>query len=84
MGGCLEHLSGRTDLAELAEIHHRDSVAYRLHYGEVVGDEDEGEPVARLHVLEQVENLRADGNIERRDWLVANDELRLEHKCPGD
>jgi hypothetical protein len=49
-----------------------------------VGDEDEGEPVARLHVLEQVQDLGLHRHIERGHRLVADDHLRLEHERPGD
>ena len=39
---------------------------------------------ARLHVLQQIEDLRADRNVERRDRLVADDEFRIEHQRPRD
>ena len=43
--GCVERV-GRADLADLAEVHHDDAVADVLHDREVVGDEDQREPVA--------------------------------------
>jgi hypothetical protein len=46
------------------------------HDVEVVGDEDVGEPELALQVLEEVEDLRLDGDVERGDRLVADDELR--------
>ena len=75
---------GRADLADLAEVHHRHPVADVLHHGEVVGDEDQREAVARLHVLEQVEDLGLHRHVEGRDRLVADDQLRVEHERPGD
>ena len=35
-------------------------------------------PEARLHILEQIEDLCADGDVERRNRLVANDKFRIE------
>jgi hypothetical protein len=37
-----------------------------------------------LEIDEEVENLRSNRDVERRDGLVANDESRLERQRPGD
>ena len=55
----------RGDLAELAEVHHRDAVADVLDHGEVVGDEDQRQAVLGLEVLEQVEHLGLHAHVER-------------------
>ena len=47
MGGRPVEVVGRADLAELAEVHDRHPVAHVLDHGQVVGDEDHGEAVAR-------------------------------------
>ena len=75
--GLRVEIVGRTDLAELAEVHHRDAIAHVLHDREVVGDEHHRELVARLHVLEQVEDLRLHRHVERGHRLVADDQLGL-------
>src|SRR5208282_1677070 len=72
------------ELDDLAEIHDRDAMGDVLHHGEVVGDEDEAEPETGLQVLEQVDDLGAHRDVERRDGLVADEELRLDRKCPRD
>ena len=51
---------------------------------EVVGDEDEGELELPLQVLQEVEDLRLHGHVERRDRLVADDELRVDGERAGD
>ena len=51
---------------------------------EVVRDEDVGEPEVALQVLEQVEDLRLHGDVERGDRLVADDQLRVDSECAGD
>ena len=51
---------------------------------EVVGDEQQRQ-LARLLELEQhVQDLRAHGDVEHRDRLVADDPGRLEHERRGD
>jgi hypothetical protein len=47
---------------------------------EVVRDEDVGEVEVALEVLQQVEDLRLHGDVERRDRLVADDQLRVDHE----
>ena len=51
---------------------------------EVVGDEQVGEPELVLEVLEQVDDLRLDRDVERRDRLVGDDQLRVQGQRPGD
>ena len=51
---------------------------------EVVRDEDVGEPELALQVLEQVEDLRLHRDVERRDRLVADDQLRVDGERAGD
>jgi hypothetical protein len=66
------------DLDDLAEIHHGDAVGDVLHDRQVVRDEDVGEAEAGLQVAQQVDDLRLDRHVERRDRLVADDELGLD------
>ena len=47
-------------------------------------DEDEGEAVARLQVLQQVEHLALNGDVEGRHRLVADEQLRLEREGARD
>ena len=75
MRGSRIQLVGRSDLAQLAEVHHRHAVTHVLHHREVVRDEQQRELVARLHVLEQVEDLCLHGDVEGGHRLVADDEL---------
>ena len=52
-------------------------------HGQVVRDENVGEPEVGLQVGEQVDDLRLDGDVEGRHWLVADDQLGLEGQRPG-
>ena len=82
-GTGVEPVGGR-HLADLAEVHDRHAVADVLHDREVVGDEDQRQPVALLEVLEQVEDLRLHRHVQGRHRLVADHQLGLEDQGAGD
>ncbi len=75
---------GGGDLAQAPQVHDGHPVADVLHHGQVVRDEEDGQVVLLLQVLEQVEDLRLHRDVEGRDDLVAHQQLRLEHQGPGD
>ena len=80
----LVELVGGRKLDDLAQIHHRDAVADVAHDREVVGDEQVGQPEVRLEVFEQVDDLRLDRHVERRDGLIGHDEGGLHGERAGD
>ena len=47
-------------------------------HGKVVGDENQRQPHFFLHLLEQVDHLRLNGNVERRHRLVTDNQLGLQ------
>ena len=53
-------------------------------HAEVVADEQVGEPELGAQVVEQVDDLGLDRDVERRDRLVADHQLRLERERAGD
>ena len=74
----------RRHLDDLAQVHDGHAVTDVLHDREVVGDEQVGQPELAPQVKEQVEDLRLDGDVERRDGLIADDEVRSQCQSPGD
>src|SRR3954452_10854076 len=58
----------RRDLDDGAEVHDRDSVRDVAYDGEVMRDEEVRQVEVSLQRLEQVEDLRLNRDIERRDW----------------
>ena len=72
------------ELDDLAEVHHRDPVAHVPHDRQVVRDEDQRQAQVALQLAQQVEDLRLDRDVERRDRLVGHDHLRLERERAGD
>ena len=79
-----EEISGRCRLHHLAEIHHRDPIAEMLHHPKVVSDKEIREPELLLKFGEQIQHLRLDRDVQRRDRLVQDNEFRVEHKCTSD
>ena len=79
-----EHLGGRPDLDDLAEVHHADAVAHVLDRVDVVRDEQVRQVELVLQVVEQLQDLRAHRQVERRGRLVQHDELRACHDRAGD
>src|SRR5215469_8864994 len=77
-------LHALSHLDDLAEIHHRDPVAYVRHGSEIVADEQVADPEPLLQFLELVHDLGADRHIERRDRLIKHDETRFGSERAGD
>ena len=63
---------------DFAEVHDGDAVADVADHAEVVGDEEVGEVVFVLQVLQEVDDLGLDGDVEGGDWLVGDDEGGVE------
>src|ERR1043166_5271391 len=66
------------ELDAVAEVHHHDAVGDVADDVQVVRDEDVRQSEFLLQVLEQVEDLRLDGDVECRDGLVADDQLGVD------
>ncbi|MCY1431059.1 hypothetical protein D9M71_470200 [compost metagenome] len=62
---------------DAAALHHAHPVSNALDQVEVMTDEQQGHPQARLQRLEQFENLQLHGDVQRRGRLVGNQQLRL-------
>ena len=71
----LDDRGARPDLDDLAEIHHGDAVADALDDRDVVRDEQEGEAHLGLQPHHQVDDLRLDRDVERRDRFIGDDQL---------
>jgi len=67
-----------------AQVHDPDPVADVLHDGQVVGDEQVGQPQLLLEVVEEIQDLALDRDIERRDRFVEDHEFRVEGEGTGD
>ena len=75
---------GLPDLDDPAAMHHRDPVAEIADHAKVVADQHEAEPQPPLQLQQQVENLPAQRDVERRGRLVRHDQPRVERKRARD
>ncbi len=69
------HLFRRALFDDLAKIEDVDPVDDLADNGKIVGDEQVREPELILKALEQVEDLRLDGNVERGNRLIAYEDF---------
>ena len=61
----------------MSGVEHQDVVGDVSDDAEVVSDEHVGVAGLALMVFEQIENLGLDGNVECRDGLIGDDEVRV-------
>ena len=80
----LEHVRGGAQLDDAPEVHHRDAVAERPGQPDVVGDQEQRQAARAAQAEQQVQHLRAHGDVERRDGLVAHEPGRLGRERAGD
>jgi hypothetical protein len=79
-----EELVCRGFLDDATEVHHGDVVAKVANDGQVVRDEEQRQIEAPAQVGEQPEHGDLHGDVERRNRLVGNEQIRLERKRPRD
>src|SRR5947208_15797968 len=73
-----QDLARRPFLDDAAKIHDGQPIAHMFDDGEIMRDKNISEVEARLEFDQQVEDLRLDRHIERRNRLIENEQLRLE------
>src|SRR5712692_3678186 len=78
------NLIARCDLDYFAEIHDCHAITDVLDDPQIVRDEQVGEFQLLLQVLQQVDNLRLDRDVERRDGLIEHQEARIYRERPRD
>jgi hypothetical protein len=55
-----------------------------LDHSQIVRDEDVGQPKPVLQLAQEVEDLRADRDVQRRDRLIADDQFWFDRERAGD
>ena len=79
-----EDVSRQGQLDDDAQVHDADAVADILDDAQIVGDKKVSEMLLFLQIQKQIDDLGLDGNVQRRDRLIADDELRVQSQRPGD
>ena len=82
--GSITDLQRGSELDDATEVHHGDAVRDLADDSKVVCDKDVGEVELLLQVGQQVDDLRLDRDVERRDRLVRDHEARVEGQRPCD
>src|SRR5262249_53363518 len=70
----------RRTFNDLAGIHHRYLVAHLGNHAEIVGDEYDCRSCRPTQIAQEVENLSLNRHIERRSWLIRDQQCRLTRK----
>ena len=78
------NLFRRSDLDDLALIHHRDAGREIANDGHGVRDEQIGQAEIALQLLQKIHDLRANAGVESGNRFIGHDELRLQGKRAGD
>jgi len=64
----------------VAEVHDRNAVRYMLNNQEVVSNKEIRELQLLLELFESIEDLGLNGDVERRNRFIANNEFRIKRK----
>ena len=62
-------------------VHDHDAVADVVHYGEVVGNEDDGEAKFFFEVVEEVQHLRLHAYVQRGNRFIAHNKRWIQSQC---
>ena len=80
MRGRIPHLIDRAKFDHFAEIHHQHAVGDVADDVEVVADEEIGQAEFALEIGQQIEHLRLDRFVERRDRFVEDHQSRRQRQ----
>ena len=78
----MKYLLSDADLHRLAGPHHSDPRRHLRHHRQAVRNKDICKPELALQLLQQQQNLRAHGNVQRRNRPVRDNELCPENQRP--
>jgi len=78
------HVAGRAELAAVVAVLLDGVFVVNAGDEALVGDEEQREAKLLLQILQQVDDLRLNRDVERRDRLVADDQFGLGRERPGD
>ena len=73
-----------TELHHSAQIHDEDLIGNELNDTQIVRNEQICQAHILLQLFQQIDDLRLDGNVQGRNRLIANHQLRIDGKGAGD
>src|SRR5271169_1028278 len=84
MRGLLQDVADIPEFDKLARVHHSDVIAEPPHDAEIVTDEQEGDALVASEMRQEAQDLRLDGDVERRRRLVEDEQRRFTGDRGGD
>lgn len=78
-----KNVVGLAVLHQIAQVHNADSVGDMLDDGQIVRDEKIRQVALFLQGFQQVDDLRLNGDVQRGDRLIADDELGVQGQRTG-
>ena len=72
------------NLDEFAQVHDANPITHMLDSGQVVADQEIGDPEFSLQIFQEIKNLRTDGDIERGHRFVEDHQGWLQRQSPRD
>ena len=76
----LRNLLHRSDLHDPPKVHDRDAVCKVAHSPKIMRNEDYRNAACLAQVRQKVDDLGADRNIQHGDWLIGEEQVRLQHE----
>ena len=80
----VQHVVDRAVLDDAAGVHHGHFVSQAGHHGQIVGDPDQAGAVLLRELLHLGQDLRLDGDVQRRGGFVGDDQVRPVQHGDGD
>ena len=77
-------LLSRALLDDAAQVHHCDAIAGVVHHGQIVRDQQVGQPETFLEVLEKIDHLALGGHVERAHRLVQDEQAWAQRQSSRD
>ena len=84
MAHVVEQLNGRCLLGPLTCVHHNHPISATGDHAHVVGDEEHRHVEFATQVVENVQDLRLNGDVQGRRGLVSNQQGRITNQAHGD
>jgi hypothetical protein len=73
-------VAGFADLEDGSGVEHKDPIAHRKRYAQVMGDQNHAHASCLLRAVEKIENLCLRRYVERRGWLVCDQQIGIAGK----
>src|SRR5690606_25615588 len=79
----LEQVQFGADLYNPTEVHDRHAMAYMSNNAKVMSNKHIAQSMLILQAFEKVDHLRLDGNVERADRFISDNDLWFHCQCTG-